>query len=63
MPPGYNPLTVSFVDGQLYVGALPLFPLSEAKFQNFFGTSLEFSRDARGAVTGLTRAEMFYRKR
>jgi hypothetical protein len=69
MPPGFPPpYTVSLADGQLYVGALPLIPLSETRFQEFDGGSVEFSRDASGTVTGLTRVltedrSGFYRKR
>jgi hypothetical protein len=52
----------------LYVGALPLIPQSETRFQEFDGSVVEFSRDANGAVTGLTRSvgdlqSGFFRKR
>ena len=69
MPPGFPPpFTISLADGQLYCGALPLVPQSETTFQEFDGTLLEFSRDATGAVTGLTRvisesASGFFHKR
>jgi hypothetical protein len=68
MPPGFPPpLTVSLADGQLYVGAVPLIPQSETSFEWFDGSSVEFSRDASGAVTGVTGAFQgqpgFYRKR
>jgi len=69
MPPGYPPpFTISLTNGQLYWGALPLVPQSETTFQEFDGTLLEFSRDATGAVTGLTRvisesASGFFHKR
>jgi hypothetical protein len=46
-------LTVSLANDQLYVGALPLIPQSETSFLWFDGSSIEFSRDAGGAVTGL----------
>jgi hypothetical protein len=69
MPPGFPPpYTVTFADGQLYVGALRLIPQSETRFQEFDGSFVEFSRDASGAVTGLTRSftdsqSGFFRKR
>jgi hypothetical protein len=69
MPPGSPPpFMVSFANSQLYLGALALIPLSETRFQEFDGSSLEFSRDASGTVTGLTREvaegqSAFYRKR
>ena len=50
-----EPLTITLTNGQLYLGPLPLIPQSETTFQWFDGTPLEFSRDAMGAVTGLTR--------
>ena len=56
MPPGFPPpFTISLTDGQLYMGALRLVPQSETVFQEFDGRLLEFSLDAGGAVTGLTR--------
>ncbi len=69
LPPGFPPpYTITVADGQLYVGALPLVPLSETRFQEFDGGLVEFSRDAGGVVTGLTRSVTesqsgFYRKR
>ena len=58
---------VTFADGQLYVGALRLIPQSETRFQEFDGGIVEFSRDASGAITGLTRSfadqSGFFRKR
>jgi hypothetical protein len=69
MPPGFPPpYTVSLVDGQLYVGALPLIAQSETRFQEFDGGSVGFSRDASGAVTGLMHGvgdsePRFFRKR
>jgi hypothetical protein len=69
LPPGFPPpFTISLADGQLYVGALPLIPQSETRFQEFDGGFVEFSRDAGGAVTGLTREVTegqtgFFRKR
>ena len=68
MPPGFPPpYTVTFADGQLYVGALRLIPQSETRFQEFDGGIVEFSRDASGAITGLTRSfadqSGFFRKR
>jgi hypothetical protein len=68
MPPGFPAsVTISLADGQLYVGALPLIPQSETSFQWFDGTSVEFSRDNSGAVTGVTGGfqgpPAFYRKR
>jgi len=69
MPPGFPPpYTVTFADGQLYVGALRLIPQSETRFQEFDGSYVEFSRDASGAIAGLTRSfaesqSGFFRKR
>jgi hypothetical protein len=69
LPPGFPPpYTVTLVNGQLYVGALQLIPQSETRFQEFDGGYVEFSRDASGAVTGLTRdvadsQSAFFRKR
>jgi hypothetical protein len=47
---------------------LLLIPQSETRFQEFDGSFVEFSRDASGAVTGLTRSftdsqSGFFRKR
>jgi hypothetical protein len=50
-----QPFTIRLADGQLYLGPLPLTPQSETSFLWHDGTSLEFSRDATGAVTGVTR--------
>jgi hypothetical protein len=44
---------VTWVNGRLYFGDLPMFPQSETKFDAPIET-LEFSLDANGAVTGLT---------
>jgi hypothetical protein len=69
LPPGFPPpYTVTLANGQLYVGALQLIPQSETRFQEFDGSLVEFSRDASGAVTGLTRSvgdgqSGFFRKR
>jgi hypothetical protein len=61
-------VAIGLADGQLYVGALQLIPQSETRFQAFDGSFVEFSRDARGAITGLTREigdgqSGFFRKR
>ena len=50
-----RPVTIALANGQLYLGALPLTPQSETTFQ-WFGGSAEFSRDASGAVMGVTLA-------
>jgi hypothetical protein len=69
LPPGFPPpYTVTLAGGQLYVGALQLIPQSETRFQEFDGGYVEFSRDASGAVTGLTHdvadsQSVFFRKR
>jgi hypothetical protein len=69
LPPGFPPpYTATLAGGHLYVGALPLIPQSETRFQEFDGSIVEFSRDANGAVTGLTRSvgdlqSGFFRKR
>ncbi len=69
LPPGFPPpYTVTLAGGHLYVGALPLIPQSDTRFQEFDGSVVEFSRDANGAVTGLTRSvgdlqSGFFRKR
>ena len=43
LPPGFPPpYTVTLVNGQLYVGALPLIPQSETRFQEFDGGYLSF---------------------
>ena len=56
LAPGFPPpFTISLADGQLYAGALPLRPQSETAFQEFDGGLVEFSLDASGTVTGLTR--------
>ena len=69
-PPGAarQPMTVSLVNGQLYVGPLPLVPQSETSFVWFDGSPWDFSLDAGGAVTGVTRTFSegragFFRKR
>jgi hypothetical protein len=54
--PGIPPpplLTITLMNSQLYFGPLPLIPQSETIFQ-WFGGSVEFSREASGAVTGVT---------
>jgi hypothetical protein len=46
-----QPITIALVNGQLYIGALPLTSESETSFQ--WGTSqVDFSQDAAGTVTG-----------
>jgi YD repeat-containing protein len=69
LPPGFPPpYTVALANGQLYVGALQLIPQSETRFQEFDGGVVEFSYDASGAITGVTRTigdgqSGFFRKR
>ena len=46
-----QPITIALVNGQLYIGALPLTPESETSFQ--WGSSrIDFSQDAAGTVIG-----------
>ena len=47
-----QPIKITLVNGQLYVGALPLIPQSETSFQYLDGNQLDFSQDAAGTVTG-----------
>jgi hypothetical protein len=54
---GSRPLTISFANGRLYMGGLPLIPESETRFESF-GGGLEFSLDASGVVTGVTRSDI-----
>ena len=46
-----QPITITLVNGQLYVGALPLTPESETSFQ-WSSNQVDFSQDAAGNVTG-----------
>lgn len=46
-----QPITITLVNGQLYVGALPLIPESETRF-HYFSNQVDFSQDAAGTVTG-----------
>jgi hypothetical protein len=47
-----GPIKITQVNGQLYVGALPLTPQSETSFQEAGGNQFDFSQDAAGTVTG-----------
>jgi hypothetical protein len=46
-----RPITITLVNGQLYVGASPLTPESETSFQ-WGSNQVDFSRDDAGTVTG-----------
>jgi hypothetical protein len=54
---GSRPLTISLANGRLYMGGLPLIPESVTRFE-MFGGGLEFSLDASGVVTGVTRSDI-----
>ena len=58
-PPGFpgRPVTFAEVNGHLYSGALPLIPQSENRFDSLDGV-WQFSIEASGRVTGVTRSEV-----
>ena len=47
-----GPIKITQINGQLYIGAVPLIPESETSFQEAGGNQFDFSQDHAGAVTG-----------
>ena len=64
----FQRFTLTLANDQLYLGALRLTPQSETSFRWYDGTAFDFSVEASGKVTGVTRmfaqgSSQFFRKR